>query len=88
MEGHRDIVVHGPLNLISILDLWRDTRPNKGDPATMLPGSITYRATSPLYAEDKYQIVLGEEEGSGVGAVQILAPSGQVAMKAEVRSAE
>ncbi|KAE8159589.1 hypothetical protein BDV40DRAFT_235671 [Aspergillus tamarii] len=88
MEGHRDIVVHGPLNLISILDLWRDTRPNKGDPASMLPESITYRATSPLYAEDKYQIVLGEEEGSGVGAVQILAPNGQVAMKAEVRSAE
>lgn len=88
MEGHRDIVVHGPLNLISILDLWRDTRSNKSDPASMLPESITYRATSPLYAEDKYQIVLDEEEGLGVGAVQILAPGGQVAMKAEVRSAK
>lgn len=54
----------------------------------MLPESITYRATSPLYAEDKYQIVLDEEEGLGVGAVQILAPGGQVAMKAEVRSAK
>ncbi|KAE8379404.1 hypothetical protein BDV26DRAFT_291275 [Aspergillus bertholletiae] len=88
MEGHRDIVVHGPLNLISILDLWRDTRPNRADPALILPESIVYRATSPLYAEDKYQIVLEEEQESGVGTVQILAPGGQVAMKAEVRSAK
>ncbi|KNG87121.1 hypothetical protein ANOM_004786 [Aspergillus nomiae NRRL 13137] len=88
MEGHRDLVVHGPLNLISILDLWRDTRPNTADPASMLPESITYRATSPLYAEDEYQIVLDEEEGSGIGTVQIIAPGGTVAMKAEVRSAE
>ena len=88
MEGHRDLVVHGPLNLISILDLWRDTRPNTADPASMLPESITYRATSPLYAEDEYQIVLNEEEESGIGTVQIIAPGGTVAMKAEVRSAE
>src|SRR5271168_4480777 len=25
VEGHRDIVVHGPLNLINMLDFWRDT---------------------------------------------------------------
>lgn len=88
VEGHRDIVVHGPLNLISILDLWRDTRPMKGDdPALMLPESITYRATSPLFAEDEYQVVLNEEE-TGTGLVQILAPGGKVAMKAEVRSAK
>ncbi|KAE8349152.1 hypothetical protein BDV28DRAFT_67639 [Aspergillus coremiiformis] len=88
MEGHRDIVVHGPLNLIAILDLWRDTRPTEGiDPAMLLPESIKYRATSPLYAEDEYQIVLDEEDGNGTGQIQILAPSGKVAMKAEVRSA-
>ncbi|KAF7590483.1 hypothetical protein BBP40_002828 [Aspergillus hancockii] len=89
VEGHRDIVVHGPLNLISILDLWRDTRPTKGgDPALMLPESIVYRATSPLYAEDQYQIVLDEGEGDGVGRVQIYAPDGNVAMKAEIKSVE
>jgi hypothetical protein len=54
----------------------------------MLPESIAYRATSPLYAEDEYQIVLDEGEGDGVGRVQILAPDGNVAMKAEVKSAK
>ncbi|KAI9924599.1 hypothetical protein ASPWEDRAFT_40868 [Aspergillus wentii DTO 134E9] len=86
VEGHRDIVVHGPLNLISILDLWRDTRKNGGgdDPALMLPESISYRATSPLYAEDTYQIVLNEE--ADTGKVEIFTPDGTVAMKAEITS--
>lgn len=87
VEGHRDIVVHGPLNLISILDLWRDTRPSVGgDPAQMLPASISYRATSPLYAEEEYRIVMDETAGDGVANVQIIAPGDQVAMKAEIRS--
>lgn len=87
VEGHRDIVVHGPLNLISILDLWRDTRPPAGgDPAQMLPASISYRATSPLYAEEEYRIVMDETAGDGVANIQIIAPGGQVAMKAEIRS--
>ncbi|RJE21799.1 hypothetical protein PHISCL_05855 [Aspergillus sclerotialis] len=84
VEGHRDLVVHGPLNLISILDLWRDTRAKtSGDPALLLPESISYRATSPLYAEDEYRVVL-EEEGDGAKA-QIFNPEGVVAMKAEIK---
>lgn len=84
VEGHKDLVVHGPLNLISILDLWRDTRPRtSGDPAVLLPESISYRATSPLYAEDEYRVVL-EEEGNGAKA-QIFNPEGVVAMKAEIK---
>lgn len=88
VEGHRDIVVHGPLNLISILDLWRDTRvPSASagsDIGKAIPGRITYRATSPLYVEDEYRIVLEEGEGQGVGKVRILAPGDVVAMKAEI----
>ncbi|OJI82342.1 hypothetical protein ASPTUDRAFT_58038 [Aspergillus tubingensis CBS 134.48] len=72
VEGHKDIVVHGPLNLISILDLWRDTRKNEGG-ELILPEKISYRATSPLYAEEEYRIVL-EDGGDGVGKVQIVAP--------------
>ncbi|KAE8150534.1 hypothetical protein BDV25DRAFT_110509 [Aspergillus avenaceus] len=88
IEGHKDIVVHGPLNLISILDLWRDTRSTQGsDPALMLPENISYRATSPLFAEDEYRVVL-DEEGDGVGRVQIFDPKGTVAMKAEIKSAD
>lgn len=84
VEGHKSIVVHGPLNLISILDLWRDVRgKTSADPALLLPESISYRATSPLYAEDEYRVVL-EEEGDGA-KVQIFNPEGVVAMKAEIK---
>ncbi|KAL2820798.1 hypothetical protein BDW59DRAFT_112938 [Aspergillus cavernicola] len=96
IEGHKDIAVHGPLNLISILDLWRDVRAQKivdGDGGedgvnlnALLPEKIAYRATSPLYAEDEYRIVL-EEGGDGKsGMVQILTPEGRVGMKAEITS--
>ena len=84
VEGHKDIVVHGPLNLISILDLWRDTRKTEGE-GLVLPERISYRATSPLYAEDEYRIVLDEGAGDGVGRVQIVAPGEVVAMKAEIQ---
>ncbi|KAL5360989.1 hypothetical protein BJX96DRAFT_175816 [Aspergillus floccosus] len=86
VEGHRDIVVHGPLNLISILDLWRDTRANSAtDPSLLLPESISYRATSPLYAEETYRIVLDEEHEDGLIRVQIFTPDEKVAMKAEIK---
>lgn len=77
-------MVHGPLNLISILDLWRDTRSSntEADLEALVPKSIKYRATSPLYAEDEYRIVL--EEKDGVGSVQILALGDVVGMKAEI----
>lgn len=89
VEGHRDIVVHGPLNLISILDLWRDIQGkgkgrDVGDAVEMVPRSISYRATSPLYAGDEYKIVL-EEEGD-LAKVRILGPGGLVSMKAEIQS--
>ncbi|KAG2419273.1 hypothetical protein HFD88_004068 [Aspergillus terreus] len=85
VEGHKDIVVHGPLNLISILDLWRDTRADSAtDSSLLLPESISYRATSPLYAEETYRIVLDEEQGDGVSRVQIFTDE-KVAMKAEIR---
>ncbi|RDW69061.1 hydroxyacyl-thioester dehydratase HTD2 [Aspergillus mulundensis] len=88
VEGHKDIVVHGPLNLIAILDFWRDVRGAGADASAFLPERIAYRATSPLYAEDEYRIVLKQgEKGSGDGeksVVEILTPEGNVGMKAEV----
>ncbi|KAI1505908.1 hypothetical protein F5X99DRAFT_366516 [Biscogniauxia marginata] len=50
VEGHRGCVVHGPLNLINMLDYWRDVCDDG------VVREITYRATSPLYAGDNYQI--------------------------------
>ncbi|OAX81198.1 hypothetical protein ACJ72_04467, partial [Emergomyces africanus] len=97
VEGHPGLVVHGPLNLISILDLWRDVREtqkeqqgsnggvNGVDEEVMMPESIVYRATSPLYAEEDYKIVLEEEAGGvGGGKVNIYGPRGAVSMKADI----
>ncbi|MCJ1275364.1 hypothetical protein MMC21_003167 [Puttea exsequens] len=58
IEGHRDIVVHGPLNLINILDFWRDVQ----DDDYAIPRSISYRATAPFYAEERYRALL-EKDG-------------------------
>ena len=54
VEGHKDIVVHGPLNLINMLDFWRDEQAND----YMIPRSIRYRATAPFYAGEKYRALL------------------------------
>jgi hypothetical protein len=67
------------------LDLWRDIKGKSGgDAMEVVPRSISYRATSPLYAGDEYKIVL-EEEGD-LAKVQILGPGGVVSMKAEIQS--
>ncbi|KAF6227192.1 hypothetical protein HO133_008634 [Letharia lupina] len=57
VEGHRDIVVHGPLNLINMLDFWRDEQADD----FMIPQSISYRATAPFYAGEKYRALLERE---------------------------
>ena len=59
VEGHREIVVHGPLNLINMLDFWRDTR-EMGD--YQIPKSIRYRATAPFYGDEQYRALLEEGE--------------------------
>ena len=58
VEGHRDIVVHGPLNLINMLDFWRDERADD----YMIPSSIKYRAMAPFYAGENYRALL-ERDG-------------------------
>ncbi|OBS22476.1 hypothetical protein FPOA_08813 [Fusarium poae] len=51
VEGHPGEVVHGPLNLINLLDYWQDIHGN-GE----RPRGISYRALSPLYAGQTYNI--------------------------------
>lgn len=63
IEGHRTCVVHGPLNLVNILDLWRDTA--KSGNAEAVPKSITYRAMSPLYMGEPYRILLSKVQNGG-----------------------
>lgn len=58
VEGHRDAVVHGPLNLIIMLDLWRD-HVRGGESA--VPASVRYRAMNPLYVGEQYRVLLRRE---------------------------
>ena len=87
VEGHRDCVVHGPLNLINMLDLWRDTRNQNGE---SVPKSITYRAMSPLYVGEPYRILL-ERDGAATETdgeswrAEIWDSFGKAAMKGTIR---
>lgn len=78
VEGHRNLVVHGPLNLINMLDLWRDVQIKKGS-GRKLPRKISYRATSPIYADEPYRIVLEDGE-NGVEECKVVDSSGVVGM--------
>lgn len=62
VEKHPRQVVHGPLNLISMLDYWRDVSGRRDI------GEIDYRATSPLYAGDIYQIRALNPTSTGKGS--------------------
>ena len=75
IEGHRDIVVHGPLNLINMLDFWRD---EKADDSTV-PKSITYRATAPFYAGETYRALL--ERGAESTVVRLWGHDGKGAVR-------
>lgn len=74
VEGHRDLVVHGPLNLINMVNLWRDVK--GGD---VQPKKITYRATSPLYAGEKYRVMM-DDEVDKISQVKIVDSYGVISM--------
>lgn len=59
IEGHPAVVVHGPLNLIGMMDYWRDVY-GKGKEV----GEISYRALSPLYAGDRYAVQTETVQGN------------------------
>jgi hydroxyacyl-ACP dehydratase HTD2-like protein with hotdog domain len=78
IEGHPGVVVHGPLNLINMLDYWRDV--HGGESAA--PAGIAYRALAPLYAGDAYTIQTG---GVADGVFDIAAEkNGTVCVKAQI----
>lgn len=52
VEGRRNVVVHGPLNLINMLDYWRDYHSNENAG----PKNIIYMATSLVCAGESYVI--------------------------------
>lgn len=86
VEGHRGAVVHGPLNLINMLDLWRDTA--RGGSEEAVPKSIAYRAMSPLYVGEPYRILLekgmGKESSEGGWKAEIWDSFGKQSMKGTI----
>jgi hydroxyacyl-ACP dehydratase HTD2-like protein with hotdog domain len=93
VEGHRGVVVHGPMNLLAMLDFWRDElgnarRKDGGDVEEMYyPESIEYRATSPVYAGEGYRVMMddgGLEERGGEKKVEVVSCDGTVCMKGTI----
>ncbi|KAI0020350.1 putative cytoplasmic protein [Xylariomycetidae sp. FL0641] len=68
VEGHPACVVHGPLNLICMLDYWRDfCRPKtRGTPVnSIFTGCIDYKAKAPLYVGEEYSISAKPQRDNG-----------------------
>ncbi|KUI60017.1 Mesaconyl-C(4)-CoA hydratase [Cytospora mali] len=79
MEGHPDVVVHGPLNLICMMDYFRDVHGKEAR-------EISYRALSPLYAGDEYSIraAFTEDAEEGKAWDIVVAKGAKVCMKGTV----
>ncbi|KAM0254550.1 hypothetical protein ACHAQJ_006656 [Trichoderma viride] len=80
-EGHPGIVVHGPLNVINLLDYWGDVH---GEGTG--PDEISYRALSPVYGGEEYQIrTLDITETNSSRVFEIVAEKDEVIiMKASI----
>lgn len=63
-----------------MVNLWRDVRGGSA-----FPKKITYRATSPLYAGEKYRVVMDEEKDK-VTEVRIIDSYGKVGMLGQIES--
>jgi hypothetical protein len=64
-----------------MVNVWRDV---KGGQAT--PKKITYRATSPLYAGEKYRVVMNEEVDK-VSQIKIVDSYGVTSMFGTIEAA-
>lgn len=84
VEGHRNAVVHGPLNMIAMLDLWRDEAMSqgKGQDGIAYPKELIYRATSPVYAEEPYRILMPHDGlETSETEIQVTSDDGSSCMK-------
>ena len=94
-EGHRGAVVHGPLNLVLMLDLWRDVKAQnakggevalpKAEGEPVFPKKIAYRNTKPVYAGSWYRVGMTEEQ-EGKCEVRVVDENGATCVKGTVES--
>lgn len=81
-------MVHGPLNLINMVDFWRDIKNESGvgkGEEILVPKSVKYRATSPLYGGEIYRMIM-EEEANSVTEVRIIDSYGNISMTGKIES--
>lgn len=81
IENHPGLVVHGPLNLINLLNYWKDVHA-EGE----APRQVSYRAMAPIYAGERYAIRTGEVRYTGNEKLwEVVAEKGGVVcMKGEI----
>lgn len=86
VEGHRERVVHGPLNLVAMADFWRDELAATTASGQEELAEIKYRATSPVYVGEGYTVREGgdgtkeEEREKGVTRVEVVSDDGTMCM--------
>lgn len=92
-EGHRNLLVHGPLSVLLLLQFLRAHLRRLNDKRRQggleVIDSIEYRNLAPLYAEEEMTICLKRKiEGLGAGSfdVWIVGPDGGYAVKGVVRT--
>ncbi|KAI2634025.1 hypothetical protein GGS21DRAFT_124830 [Xylaria nigripes] len=80
IESHPACVVHGPLNLINMLDYWRDFCAAKGRRVK----EISYRAVAPLYVGEKYQVSAQQAKEEESRWEMLVAKEGKACMKGDI----
>jgi hydroxyacyl-ACP dehydratase HTD2-like protein with hotdog domain len=88
VEGHRDVVVHGPMNFLAMVDLWRDEMVKQGHGKSrdeiLHPQKVEYRATSPVYAGEGYRVLMDATSGGKESEVQVVSNDGTKCMKGTI----
>lgn len=64
-----------------MVNLWRDVQGRD-----TVPKKVTYRATSPLYAGERYRVIMDEEKGK-VSEMRIVDSYGKMSMVGKIESA-
>lgn len=85
VESHPGIVVHGPMNLINLLNYWQDAH---GAGVDRSVHSITYRAVAPIYGGEHYQVRTKAEGKTASGETRwdvVAEKNGKPCMVAEIQ---
>ncbi|KAL8746491.1 MAG: hypothetical protein Q9190_001496 [Brigantiaea leucoxantha] len=85
-EGHRNLLVHGPLSLVLMMELLRTElgNPVKGQLSEVIQ-DIEYRNIAPLYAEEEMKVCIRRKE-EGLWETWIQGPDGGLAVRATAKT--